>query len=476
MAPNEDSARIGRRTFVTGLAVAAPLFSVTYSVASPDDGGTGDDADASDGDDPTPPGDEAPDQSEPAGAPPVEWRRSYRGGEREYELSLRTVHGADDGGFVLAGDGAPVEKTGKQPDRFGLVKTGADGSREWLTFAKEGVEGGENEGTRDFVTEDLTRTADGTFVAVGHATYYETGESIREGTVATAVALAPDGTVAWTRRHSAFDEDAVETDPDGRPDYLPGALFRAVAPTPDGGVLAGGNRDGTDGEERRPWLVRIDAEGTVAWEREYDGFAFRSLRPHGDGGYRAVVDRGDTHHAVVLAEDGDVRETTTLQVDYERTPYNHEFTWTDDGGYAVTGRDRGQENMVLGKLGPEGAPAWRREYDGPYEADDWANQVLQTRDGGFVLGGYMRAAYDGDFAPTILRTDAEGTEVWRRLFTETDASDVADVVETEDGGYACLFSSDANVLVKLAPDADLGGGDGEAAEDGADHGNDGRLG
>ena len=328
------------------------------------------------------------------------------------------------------------------------MKTDSDGTQRWITFAKEGfADDNDVESTRDFYGSDLATASDGGFVVVGWATYVkDAGNAPRTGSVAGAAKVAADGSVAWARRLSLFDEDEVPTGPTDHPEELPGAAFHAVAPTSDGGALAGGSAEGDS------WLVRFDGEGRVTWKRTYVGYRFQAIEPRAAGGYHAIVKYDDAYESVVFDGTGDVSNRVTLRVNYEKTPYNHDFTWTNDGGYAYTGRDRGHENMVLGKLDADGTRLWREEYDGPYGGDDWANQVVQTRDGGYALGGYMRAAYTGEHTATILRTDGDGNERWRRLFTDAEAADTAEILRSDDGGYACLLSSTRNEFVKLAPD------------------------
>lgn len=65
-------------------------------------------------------------------APSVEWSRQYGGERRAYELyDLVTVLQADDGGYTLPAEGAPVQRSGVEEPQFGLVRVAADGTKQW---------------------------------------------------------------------------------------------------------------------------------------------------------------------------------------------------------------------------------------------------------------------------------------------------------------------------------------------------------
>ena len=428
MEERSESARIGRRTVLAGLAGVAGTAAFTSTTIGQDASAT----------------------------PGVAWRHDYSGDEREYDVGLTAVVQTDDGGYALAGSGAPITETGVGTEQFALVKAAADGSREWVAFAND-----ETPETDELSFFDLTQTSDGGFVLVGCATNPETGANDRVGgKVAEAAKVTADGTVSWLQRFDAFDENEDSDFDQGHSDN---AILQTVTPTADGGVVTGGTFEGS------PWLIALDAAGETRWERHYEtGFRFDTVEATGEG-YRAVVGGRETNVALTLDGDGRVQNRTALDddgIDYAQTPYNHRFALTGDGSCAYTGRDQNRENMVLGRLDADGSRQWREEYAGAYGGNDLASGVVATADSGFVLYGYMRAGYDGDHTPAIVRTDADGTEQWRRLFDEADASDAAALVETADGGYACLLASQSNTLVKLEPDAELDGSNGDGSGDG----------
>lgn len=409
MSHDSDTTTVGRRTFVAGLATAAGT-GVFGGLAVGDAGGAA------------------------ADRPAVEWRQRHRRDEsvRQFQSVIQT----SDGGYALAGTGTPPSDGETATEQFALLNAAADGTQQWAAYATD-----DTDTTDEISFSDLVETAAGDYVLVGYATN-PPGDDGAGGKVAEAAKFTAGGEVDWVVRRDAFERDEDSDGSDAG--FSDNALFLTALATTDGRVLAGGTFEGT------AWLVSLETDGTVAWERQYEGFSVTELRARADG-FDAVVDGDETAAGLRLDETGGVRERVALNLDYRATPHNQQFVCTSDGAYAYTGRDRDRENMVLGTLDSGGDPRWRAEYDGPSKATDLATELIETGDGGYALAGYMRVASDSAFAPAVVRTDASGTEQWRRLFTESDADTVADIVATADGGYACLFGSGTNTLVKLAP-------------------------
>ncbi|MBV0925470.1 hypothetical protein KTS45_14780 [Halomicroarcula limicola] len=411
MSQDSPPARIGRRTFVTGLAAAGAALV----------GGTAASATAT--------------RTESGSGPAVAWERNYS--DEAYDVHLTAATQTADGGYALAGTGAPAGSDGAQ---YGIVKAAADGSTEWVAFVDDG-----DPETNDVSLCDIVQTADGGVVVVGYATNPTNGgDDLVGGKVAEAAKVTASGDVAWVVQHDAFEDDESADLDAGNSDD---SLFLTATATDDGGFLAGGTFEGS------AWLAKLDGSGSIAWEQNYDGFSVEWVRPR-DGGYHAAVDADDTCAGLVLDSAGEVQRRVTLGIDYGATPYNHEFALTSDGGYAYTGRDEGREDMVLGKLDGSGARTWRAEFDGPAGDTDFGKHVLETEDGGYAVAGYMSVDTAAEYAPTVVRTDGDGTEQWRYLFTESEADGVADVLQTEDGGYAVLLASGTNTLVKLTAGTD----------------------
>ena len=77
------------------------------------------------------------------------------------------------------------------------------------------------------------------------------------------------------------------------------------------------------------------------------------------------------------------------------------------------------------KLDPAGNIAWQRAFGG--SDNEAAHTIVQTSDGGFVIGGSSLSTISGNRTATnygnfdywIVKLDATGTQVWDRSFGGT---------------------------------------------------------
>ncbi|UCD64110.1 MAG: hypothetical protein JSW34_01370 [Candidatus Zixiibacteriota bacterium] len=109
---------------------------------------------------------------------------------------------------------------------------------------------------------------------------------------------------------------------------------------------------------------------------------------------------------------------------------------TDDGGYAVVGATSsfgaGDSDVYLLKIDAAGNLEWQRTFGGA--AGDEGHTLIQTSDGGFVIAGKSKSV-DDQPVPYIwvIRTDASGKTVWKRLFESGWGSHYTVVLTGEDG-------------------------------------------
>lgn len=120
---------------------------------------------------------------------------------------------------------------------------------------------------------------------------------------------------------------------------------------------------------------------------------------------------------------------------------------TFDGGYAVVGGKDG--GFLLMKLDSEGNLEWERVYGAEAEFESFANDILQTPDGGFLLAG-RGTPWPNFMGPNgtlfnLVKVDAQGNVEWTRIYgTSTiEAPFIAySVVKSSRGGYAIVGYSE----------------------------------
>jgi len=164
------------------------------------------------------------------------------------------------------------------------------------------------------------------------------------------------GTKIWDRRYGGTDDDT----------------FGALEITPDGGYIFGGfSASGVGGDKTLPlkglmdlWVIKTDASGVIAWDRDYGGSAhdefIGSISLTSDSGYL-------------------IASTT----------------------YSNTGGDKSEDNlsveqMWILKTDSTGLIIWDKTLQNIAGFDDEVAFALQASDGGFVFANYTFAGAGGD--------------------------------------------------------------------------------
>jgi hypothetical protein len=199
------------------------------------------------------------------------------------------------------------------------------------------------------------------------------------GYVLTGITRSPRGDrrglVVKTDDEGAIEWEWVDTDRNP-------SILRTVVELDDGYIF-GGQANGTSTVTYRYWLLKTDFDGNALWERTY-----------GVPGYYA-----NARAAIPTA----------------------------DGGFAIAGEAAPSGKGIdfyLVKTDGNGDQEWARSYGSSgYES---AEALLQTADGGFLLGGRANDQY-------LVRTDADGNERWRRRFRRPGIQRITALAATSDG-------------------------------------------
>jgi hypothetical protein len=84
------------------------------------------------------------------------------------------------------------------------------------------------------------------------------------------------------------------------------------------------------------------------------------------------------------------------------------------------------------KTDTKGKVQWKRTYGG--YSDDIAQTVIQTADGGYLLGGWTVSG-SGYMDGWLVKTDRKGNEEWHRFGGGAGWDEITAVRQTPDGGY-----------------------------------------
>jgi hypothetical protein len=330
--------------------------------------------------------------------------------EGKGEVSFGEPTSDPDSGYIMAGSGMPA---GHSSAEAWVVKLDNNGSIEWQKAY--GTERGEwAKGVRQTKTGDyfVVGTSDpqhtfpttwgnewfifkldsngsplwakvwGKSNATQYAYFVEATDD--GGCVVAGEAPPPSGPNTFT---------VLKLNADGEPEFQKAysqssAKAFSIQEIDSGYIVAGELSVGYDVEA---WILKLDDNGTVVWQKKYGGYYWDSARS--------------------------IRQTL-------------------DGGYIVAGGTRnwgaGQSDVWVMKLDPDGEPVWQNAYGG--EKGDWANSVWQTSDGGYIVAG-VRDNTGGDSGDMwVLKLNSNGSVAWQRS-AGTELPDAMYSVQEKDGAY-----------------------------------------
>ena len=237
------------------------------------------------------------------------WKKTFGGDRDEYAGGIA---GTNDGGVLIVGNTESFSKKGYK-DIY-IVRLNSDGKM--LTTKTIG-------GKLNDEANSLTRTADGNFMMVGSREVTRSGDADF-----FLMKLNQNGQKIWARTLGQNEND----------------VLMAVAPTPDGGVVATGKTRSYNSVQTDLAVMNFNKDGKLIWFKIY-GFKY--------------YDEGNA------------------------------VTMTKDGGYVVAGKTNSMgkgdfDNYVLA-LDAKGKLLWSDIYGDKNK--DIAHAVTRTSDGGVVIVG-----------------------------------------------------------------------------------------
>ncbi|RDC63908.1 T9SS type A sorting domain-containing protein [Adhaeribacter pallidiroseus] len=337
------------------------------------------------------------------------WDKTY-GGSEEDEIS--SIEQTRDGGFILGG----TSRSGKGGDRtsisrgdvdYWVVKLNADGTKAW-----DNAFGGKE---RDEL-KTVQQTPDGGYILGG------TSASPISGVKSQAsfgpndywlVKLNANGVKMWDRTFGGSDIDR----------------FSSLVLTNDGGFLLGGTSNSpVSGSKSDPdkggkvasydfWIVKVNADGSKAWDKTFGGNSYDgllSLQKTSDGGY---ILGGESYSGI----SGDKTQAS-----------------------------KGDEDYWVIKINADGNKEWDKTFGG--NSSDTLFSLVQTQDGGYILGGTSYSDISGDKSEAkngymdywVIKLKADGTKVWDKTLGGNAYEGLTTVLQTTDGGYLIGGSSNSD--------------------------------
>jgi hypothetical protein len=193
----------------------------------------------------------------------------------------------------------------------------------------------------------------------------------------------------------------------------------SVQQTADGGYITTGSTSSTNGDVMGNhgnsdfWVVKLNAVGDIQWQKALGGTGTEiaySVRQTTDGGYIVI--------GLSSSNNGD-----------------------------VTGNHGSQDYWIV-KLDTDGNIQWQKSLGGSgYEK---AVSVQQTTDGGYIVAG-SSGSTNGDVTGNhgnvdywIVKLNTSGDIQWQKSLGGSGLEDVAEIQQTDDGGFIIVGSSDSS--------------------------------
>ncbi len=339
-------------------------------------------------------------------APQIQWQNTVGGKDGdELHCAIQT----SDGGYLLGGfsnSGISVDKTEacNGLNDYWLVKTDVTGNIEWQnTIGSDG---------NDYLIS-IVQTSDGGFFLGGYSNSGISGdktESSQGYLDYWVVKIDDSGNIEWQNTIGGNE-----------PDYL-----TSVIQTSEGGYLLGGySISGITGDKTEEnqgdydyWVVKLDGSGNIEWQNTIGG------------------DRSDILNSIIEDRNGGylLGGNSVSGISGDKTEAN-----------------QGADDYWVIKLDVFGNIEWQNTIGGNYP--DILSSVIQTADGGYLLGGWSYSDNSGDktegslgyFDYWIVKINASGNIEWQNTIGGNGSEVLASVIQTTDGGYLLGGNSNSGV-------------------------------
>lgn len=342
--------------------------------------------------------------------PAIEWSKTYGGAGNDGAYSVMQTK---EGGYALAG----FATSGGNNHDFWLIKTDSTGIVQLTkTYGGYGIDD----------AYSVIETLDGGYALAGFTN--SSGAGNYDGWL---VKLDSEGNMQWNNTYGGATADDL---------YI-------VVQTDDGGYALVGYSTSFGAGAADGRLVKVDSSGNLVWSQTYGGAGVDdavNMVQTSDGGYALVgftrsFGAGGTDFWLVKVDaEGVLQWNKTYGGPSDDSA--HSIVQTSDGGYALAGFTysfgSGDKDFWLVKVDSQGNMEWNKTFGGT--GIDDAVSLVKTSDGGYVLAGCTSSWGAGSNDVWVVKTDSFGNLVWSQTYGGAGADYAYSIIQASDGGYALV--------------------------------------
>ncbi|GGB79036.1 T9SS type A sorting domain-containing protein [Dyadobacter sediminis] len=426
----------------------------------------------------------------------VKWGNAY--GEWDAYNRLQVVQQTKDGGYMIAGwsnsDDEGITK-------LYIVKIDKTGYRQWAKAI------GNIQSFADNVTS-VSQSPDGGYLISGHSAGnkgLDKTENSRGGQDFWIIKLQADGNILWDKTIGGSDHDylksSIQTEDggyllggysrspvsgektkdskDGQNEYdfwvvklapeipvQPGAITRFIAKNETGKAILEWTSDvGSTVFDQFEVQQSVDRKtwkkvATVNAKQASDDYTYVHANPviGIEVQYRLKITDLDKNVTYSRIRSLSIAQNAPKVV-WDKVMQDNNFQsmlHTSDGGYILAGSQgdtledsRGGTDYWIVKLSADGTKQWDKTFGGT--DDDVVRTMIQTADGGYLLGGYSYSQAGGDKTEKsrsvkqsdgslpsdywVIKITADGTKQWDKTIGGENVDALRSLQQTPDGGY-----------------------------------------
>ena len=398
--------------------------------------------------------------------PFIIWQKTIGGSDTDFSTVFQTTN---DGGYILGGystsniSGEKTENSNGAIDIW-IVKIDGSGNIQW-----QNTIGGSGD---DFLIS-LQQTTDGGYIVGAGSDSNISGdktENSRGGLDYWILKLDASGNITWQKTYGGnqpeFDTYIVETADGG---YFVGGYSDSDV-NGDKTVPSNGQRDF--------WALKLDASGNIVWQKSIGGSLVdrpQAAFQTSDGGYiiggfsnspisgdKTENTRGGNDYWIVkLDENGLVEWNRTYGGN--DSDVLRDMIQLNNGGFLVAGYSKSNISGDKSENSQGDYDGWILKLDGSGNLDwqntiggsgiDYPRDIQQLADGAFMLACWSNSNISGDKTENsnggydfwLLRLNTDGSIVSQNSIGGSADESGSYILPTTDGNFVMFCSSDSNI-------------------------------